>query len=794
MAYDTKIERIWDSSPFRPLISFENVLNSLIEIKGEMTDFQKKYVEDLLKEIRKYPELIEGIDKVEDLEKYEPVIKVLLSDLFPALLTNNEIKAVTIPFYPKILNLTQRFKKILEDSGSEFEMNFRGLSEHNYYVMNCCVILKQYFKYDIEIKDVPMFIDIPDKTGVVRHYRALFNADFLTILPTENSKILTEEEVAELMDNYENEALWKEKFPEGSWILKGFSILNLYDATIENAVSTLKGNLLADVNEESFKELEKIFQSIYKLPHLKIGFTFFGNFFEQMDFKVIEQKFYSHLLSDSNIQKCETLFCDDVVRKFMTEMEYWAVSDIHRLDSKDPKMKELFDRLRSQNVGSFIFVPLFSNERFMGILELSSPKAGELNSINAHRLDYVLPFIKDKLDNVLAELDNEIEALIQKEYTAIHPSVLWRFKQEAFEFLKNRDKGKEYSLKEIVFQDVYPLYGQIDVQGSTTSRNQAIQKDLILQIETLIDLFEIIFNKAGLPLFEHKIYELKNHLDKLKNTITSNTEQYLQNYIGTEIHPVLNNFRQNTNDLQIKVEIDHYFEKDRTLAGSFFKARREFDESIALINKKLAKILDEKQSEAQTYFPHYYERFKTDGVEHNMYIGSSIAPDKDFNIYYLQNLRLWQMQVMCEMENLFRQLQPNLPNELEVSSLILVFGTPISIRFRMDEKQFDIDGSYNVRYEIAKKRIDKAKIKNSDERITQKGKLTIVYQNSDEEKEYLGYIKLLQHKNLFETEIEKFDVEDLQGIIGLKALRVGFIYNQNLKIYTDYQVINTDPV
>src|SRR5690606_32929318 len=115
-------------------------------------------------------------------------------------------------------------------------------------------------------------------------------------------------------------------------------------------------------------------------------------------------------------------------------------------------------------------------------------------------------------------------------------------------------------------------------------------------------------------------------------------------------------------------------------------------------------------------------------VEHNIFIGSSIAPDREFNSYYLQNLRLWQMQVMCEMENHFRLLQPNLPQELQVSSLILVFGTPISIRFRMDEKQFDIDGSYNVRYQIAKKRIDKAKIKNTDERITQKGKLTIVYQ------------------------------------------------------------------
>jgi hypothetical protein len=92
----------------------------------------------------------------------------------------------------------------------------------------------------------------------------------------------------------------------------------------------------------------------------------------------------------------------------------------------------------------------------------------------------------------------------------------------------------------------------------------------------------------------------------------------------------------------------------------------------------------------------------------------------------------------------------------------------------MDEKQFDIDGSYNVRYEIAKKRIDKAKIKGSTERITQKGKLVIVYSNVHEETEYLGYINLLQHKGLLDDNIEQFEVEDLQGLVGLKAIRVGF--------------------
>lgn len=43
--------------------------------------------------------------------------------------------------------------------------------------------------------------------------------------------------------------------------------------------------------------------------------------------------------------------------------------------------------------------------------------------------------------------------------------------------------------------------------------------------------------------------------------------------------------------------------------------------------------------------------------------------------------------------------------------------------------------------------------------------------------EYRRYISLLQHKNKLGA-IETFEVEDLQGVTGLKALRVEILYSQ----------------
>jgi hypothetical protein len=124
------------------------------------------------------------------------------------------------------------------------------------------------------------------------------------------------------------------------------------------------------------------------------------------------------------------------------------------------------------------------------------------------------------------------------------------------------------------------------------------------------------------------------------------------------------------------------------------------------------------------------------------------------------------------MEVIANDLKSKLEHPLEIASLILIHSTPLSIKFRMDEKRFDVDGAYNIRYEIIKKRIDKALIKNSNERLTQPGKIAIVYSQKKDAEEYLKYIKHLQSKKYLLNNVEKIDIEDLQGTTGLKALRV----------------------
>jgi hypothetical protein len=101
-----------------------------------------------------------------------------------------------------------------------------------------------------------------------------------------------------------------------------------------------------------------------------------------------------------------------------------------------------------------------------------------------------------------------------------------------------------------------------------------------------------------------------------------------------------------------------------------------------------------------------------------------------------------------------------------------VYNEKIDIRFRMDEKRFDVDGAYNSYYEIIKKRLDKAHVKDSTDRITCPGKITIVYFGMENRENIWITSTNYKRKAFSGTTSNSWKVEDLQGITGLLALRV----------------------
>ncbi len=435
-----------------------------------------------------------------------------------------------------------------------------------------------------------------------------------------------------------------------------------------------------------------------------------------------------------------------------------------------PNCSAIEEQILETGVRNMVVAPLYYQDDLIGVLELGSPVPGDLHALNTMKLREVLPLFSMAINRSTEELNTRLQAIIKEQCTAIHPSVEWRFRQAAINWAEHRITGVISEMEPIVFDDVYPLYGVSDIRGSSRLRNAAIQADLLEHLHLAKDILELGHGYKPLPILDELAYHVGKLIRQLDADLASGDEMGIIDFLHRDVESLFAHLRQLAPEVEEKIQAYEAVIEPRL--GTIYRRRKDFEESVTYINEALSAYIDAEQEKAQAMFPHYFEKHKTDGVEYGIYIGASMVSDGQFDPLYLYNLRLWQLIVMCGVARKSEAVKAQLKVPLEMAHLILLQDLPLSVRFRLDEKRFDIDGAYNMRYEIVKKRIDKALIKGTSERLTQPGKIAIVYSQAKEAVEYREYLDYLHASGYLTGEIEEVDLEDLDGAQGLRALRV----------------------
>ncbi len=746
-------------------------------------DADNTWARDILSMAEEYPKLSTGIDSFEELEKYTPQVDALLQPLFPSVFGDKEIKFATVPFRDVAFKCSARYKELAKAAGKNFYPDLLNLDFDHFYILGCNLISTHYYGRDLDFQR-EFHCNIPEENGVIHNFRVIYNTDFVEIEKDPEAPELDDNDFNELLESFDDIEVWKEKFPPQSYIFKGFVIANLIDVTTDTSISDFKTDLLHLEINKGFKNTDftRIFRSIFNLPELEIGFADYNEETESFE-RVLFKEINSFLLGGKKSIISKEALCSASYYTLFKQKEFYVVTDSERYHKLYPD-NMLYKKLLDQGIKSAVFASIVSEDRILGVLELVSKNKNELNTINANRLMGIMPFLVGSVVSAKKNLENELELIVQEECTSIHNSVHWKFKKEARRYLESITEGNPTVFREIVFHNVYPLYGQVDIKGSSEARNEATKKDLAEQLQYVREVLKKLNSLEPLPIFDQMDFVISEFLEEICENLQVDTERKIIAFLSSDIIPFFRHLTQ-TNE-EYKKLVEEYNGLIDVNTGLVYKHRKGYDESVMQINKVLAGVIDKKQQHAQQMFPHYFERFKTDGVEHNLYIGASITKEKIFDTIYLKNLKLWQIQVICEMENTYHQFKDQLPVPLEVASMILAFNGSLSLRFRMDEKRFDVDGTYNARYEVVKKRVDKAHIKGSEERITQPGKLAIVYSQDEDEVEYKAYIRFLQSQQLLDNDMDTVELEDLQGVTGLKAIRVSFLYSKQNKQKKEY--------
>lgn len=769
-----KFNTIEFESPAQSKISFHKVYDKITEV-AKKEGPQAEYAKKTLEIFQEYPVLLDGIDQSDDtaITDLKPQIDEISQWIFPNALTDNEIKCASAPYHLYPLYASNRYKKIIENAGEGFQIQFPEIDKDHFYIFNCISILAFYYHYPVNVSK-PFVFEIPNaKQKLSRYYRVAFNADMIEMKPLKNALEITKSDYEELINAFDNIDLWKEKFPPNSWEMKGVSIANYMDVTIDHATSQLTSNLLV----KDFSMLAKIkenIRTIFSMPQLEVGFIEFEN-------NTLLQAPHAELmgitLSEQESIPLDEAFCSHTLELLINKNSPLVVSDVESFHQQQNSC--LSSLLTTHKIKSAIIAPVVYNDELLGLLELSSPNKAELNTSSLAIVDELLPILSMAASGFKEDAKNRIEAIIQQECTTIHPSVKWKFEQEAIKYMKAQDANLDIDFEDIIFDDVYPLYGQADIKSSSSQRNNAVLKDLQLQLNNVRNIIASAFQDTDLPALEALLFQIDKYKLQMDKELFVGSEHSVRTFMNLEIYPVLDTLVISNPILRQEIiNFKSQLDSDR---GIIYDERKKFDESVSIVNQKLSAFLDHKQIEAQEMFPHYYERFKTDGIEYNMYIGQSMIQNQTFNPLYLKNLKIWQLLTMCQMEIEFAHIQKTLPMPLEIASLILVYSNPLAIHFRTDEKRFDVEGAYNARYEIIKKRVDKAFIKNTTERLTVPKKLAIIYSHDSDKTDYLQHISFLEMKGyIIPNQTEELELENLQGITGLKALRVSLNFNKSL--------------
>lgn len=750
--------------PYVSELSFEPYLNKLNSLSNDNCSYTKSAISPMYKSASFLTDIKgKGLEEMDNEH-----LQTILGGMFPYMFLNEQKSFIGSPFKKSLYFQTPATIELFNTGDWLIKLDLAYKENMITSTIRAGAFLLKKF-YNIEMNDptarVVTFKNV--KSGIEKHFEIQIKNDFVEAVALKPLKKLSKKKISTLLNNIYDEALWLEAFPPENFKFIGFVIGTFYDITGLETMSVLK-NKVTISDEEMGPDhflpfLEQQLRNYLQIPNLEVGMVMitFAKFFQGQSYSLLDS-------NDIEFIKGEKSNPSLYIKAFESK-DPILYDDLSQMDKSSPVTQKLLEK----GIKGLILMPLFDSDgEVSSIMEIGIPYAMKFNALTLLQLKEFFDLMALGSDKYMQELDTMINQFIQQQFTSIHSSVKWKFEEVATNYeIRRTLPNFDGSIEPIVFSDIYPLYGQADIVGSSKLRNQSIQADLTENLERVVALMKIWDSELPFHLMDAYILKVGNILDRISKEFISSDESLIVELLTSEIHPLFEQLYNRHPSLSKEPYDDYLNELDDNL-NIIYKQRKAYEQSVSQLNSTISHFMEKDDDKMQKVLPHFFEKYKTDGVEYNIYLGESLLKDGGFSPFFLKNFRIWQLVNSCEVTRLVENLASKLPVPLRTAQLLFVYNNPLSIRFRMDEKQFDVDGSYNVRYEILKKRIDKAVIKGTGERLTVAGKVAIVYLQEKDKLEYMEYIEYLKQKNYILPEVEDLELDKLQGAEGLKALRI----------------------
>jgi hypothetical protein len=625
-------------------------------------------------------------------------------------------------------------------------------------------ILKRVYGEKVTIPPQAVFIHHNSELNLPEFYTFSFDVRFIEVevLGGDPPKLDRERLNGLLYNPSSTLKEWLEIIPVDAFAFKGFSMISATDVTTKEALAGFHRELQQGtiIDKDRLNNLQQYFRIFTRAP--------------EMTLKIYIPRKEKVLLIEPNIDGnpgCMLSNSVSIPKEKVESTRFYKVLDGDDqvwCESDEQLSKMVLPETEETVNEECLWVPLKEGGEAIGLLELTFHERETLLQSNPFVFSEMVSAITQALRRSVSDLQQRIQSVIQTNCTALHSSVVWRFEDEARKYM---ERSASANFSEIVFNNVYPLYSQSDIQSSSAFRNEAIRSDLNHQLTLAADALMAMNEDQSMPLYGEMLFRIEERKERLKGELQSSDELSIQQFLKSDIESILNEFSDS--ECPSYRAIQTYLENLDPKYGMVHQERGRYERAVNQINQWIMAEIDKEQVSAQAMIPHYSEKTSTDGVELSLYLGESILQNGAWSELHLRNLRLWQLILTCRISRHCEEILPELDLPLRMTHLILVQDMPLTIRFSTEEKEFTVDGAYNIRYEIMKKRIDKATVVGrKGERLTQPGMVAVVYSHNSEADMYRGFFDYLQSMSIIGPEVEDYELEALQGLTGLRALRV----------------------
>jgi len=770
------------TNDFRTVLSLEPLLAFWRETVAPQCPHMAEMFSVFEKKLLETPALRGEITDPTAAAEYTDILNPLMTVAFPWSTWESELTSAFKPFTHHAFYATPGYRKyLIDDAGliAGRRKNVEDVQDHSRRVRAYALILKRLYGIGQDV-DTPFVRIVTDaETGLERHFQMIPDFQFIQVGTVGKPRELTADMRRIVIDHINDPDVLATLLPPESFEFRGFTIVRAVDVTESEITSALERDLIDQesiFSTEGFGKLQSRLQTLFGVPDLEAGLAAVTGDGE----KVLILN-----AGDKSDPDCKCLFTNSshipmdqlknsVWLQAVEREEILRIPDL----SLEPNLGIAEQDAVNHGVRSILIAPLVFGGEAIGTLSVKTRRPNDLKALDTAKMKNIAPLFSMALKRGLDDMNNEVQAVIKEKCTAVHPSVEWRFRKAALEHMERVRENKPSEMEPIVFRDVIPMFGQSDIRGSSEARVKSIQADLTEQLTLAGKIMSRAGESKAWPLLDEFSYRIDKRIADIKTGLSTEEESSVAAFLQREVEPAFAEL--GAIDPGVGRAIDTYQMAVDPERGVIYRKRKDFEESVSLLNERLSTYLDQQQAEIQQVYPHYFEKHQTDGIDYVIYLGASMHPEGKLNPFFQKNLALWQFMVTCGLAWHTRQVQSELKIPLDTCHLILVNNAPLSIRFRYDEKRFDVDGAYDVRHEIIKSRLDKALVRGSRERLTQPGRIAVVYFHPREGEEVQQHIDYLQSRGHLVEDLETLDLEDLPGVRGLKALRVGV----NLKAET----------